>query len=219
MMLRLFNDKGFSIFTSGGLPWLAHLFQIERTSRKYSIRKIAAEYWRVPHVRPAQRANVGFLTAGGWPSLHREGGVFNIQLYFLVRRFDMTRKLVPFTLLILGLCFSASSCRKAPPIWSAESKSPDGKMIATARTYEQSGFGTGWTQTTVNLNWTAGSQPPALILAFSDGPSEPGGMNISMTWLTVTRLELIYKGRRPIDFQAVKCDGIDISVRDTSLSP
>jgi hypothetical protein len=121
--------------------------------------------------------------------------------------------------ILLGVCVSASSCRKLPPVWYAESKSPDGKMIATARTYDQSGFGTGWIQTTVNLNWTYGSQPPTMILAFSDGPSEPGGMNVTMTWLTATHLELTYKGRRPIDFQAVKCDGVDISVRDTSISP
>jgi hypothetical protein len=86
-------------------------------------------------------------------------------------------------------------------------------MIATASTYEQSGFGTGWVQTTVYLNWTKGSQPEMLILAFSDGPSETGGMNVGLKWLTPTHLELTYKGKRPLDFQAVKCGVVDISVR------
>jgi len=108
-----------------------------------------------------------------------------------------------------------SGC-KASPTWSAEARSPDGKMIATAITFEQSGFGTGWVHTTVYLNWTTGSQPKTLILAFSDGPGEPGGMNVGMKWLTPTHLELTYRGQRPLDFQAVKCDDADISVRDLS---
>jgi hypothetical protein len=87
-------------------------------------------------------------------------------------------------------------------------------MIATAETFEQSGFGTGWVQTTVYLNWTTGSQPKTLILAFSEGPAEPGGMNVGMKWLTPTHLELTYKGQRPLDFQAIKCDGVDIAVQD-----
>ena len=64
------------------------------------------------------------------------------------------------------------------------------------------------------LNWTTGSQPKLLILAFSDGPSVPGGMSVGMNWLTPTHLELTYKGQRPLDFQALKCRGVDISVRD-----
>jgi hypothetical protein len=34
--------------------------------------------------------------------------------------------------------------------------------------------------------------------------------------LTPKHLELTYKGRRMLDFQAVKCHGVDISVRDLS---
>lgn len=116
-------------------------------------------------------------------------------------------------LLVVGVCVSASGC-KAPPTWSAEARSPDGKMIATASTFEQSGFGTGWVQTTVYLNWTKGSQPKMLVLAFSDGPAGPGGMSVGMNWLTPTHLELTYKGQRALDFQAVKCEGVDISVQD-----
>jgi hypothetical protein len=117
------------------------------------------------------------------------------------------------SLIVVGICVLISGC-KASPTWSAESRSPDGKMIATAETFEQSGFGTGWVQTTVYLNWTTGSQPKTLILAFSEGPAEPGGMNVGMKWLTPTHLELTYKGQRPLDFQAIKCDGVDIAVQD-----
>ena len=114
-------------------------------------------------------------------------------------------------LLTVSACAWMSGC-KASPTWSAESRSPDGKMIATASTFEQSGFGTGWVQTTVYLNWTKGSQPKMLILAFSDGPSVPGGMNVGMDWLSPTHLELTYKERRPLDFQAARAGGVDISV-------
>jgi hypothetical protein len=120
--------------------------------------------------------------------------------------------------LILGVCFLLSGCMKggSETTWSAESRSPDGKRVATAFTVEQSGFGTGGGGTNVYLNWTAGSQRKLLVLAFSDGPSQPGGMNVGMNWLTPTHLELTYKGQRTLDFQAVKCYGVDISVRDTS---
>jgi hypothetical protein len=87
-------------------------------------------------------------------------------------------------------------------------------MIATARTIQTSGIGTGNPGTFVFLNWTTGSQSSTTILAFHDGPNEPGGMNVGINWLTPTHLELTYKGRRAFDFQAVKCDGVDISVRD-----
>lgn len=119
-------------------------------------------------------------------------------------------------LLILAVCISFSSCDGPKVNWSVESRSPDGKMIATARTIQTSGIGTGNPGTFVYLNWTKGSQSPTIILAFHDGPDEPGGMNVGMNWLTPTHLELTYKGRRAFDFQAVRCDGVDISVRDLS---
>lgn len=115
--------------------------------------------------------------------------------------------------LIVVLLLSACIKGGSETTWSAESRSPDGKRIASAFTVEQSGFGTGGGGTDVYLNFTAGSQSKLLILAFSDGPSVPGGMNVGLNWLSPTHLELAYKGERPLDFQAVKCYGVDISVR------
>lgn len=127
-----------------------------------------------------------------------------------------TRKCI--LLLIFGVCIWFSSCDGPKVNWSAESRSPDGKMIATARTIQTSGIGTGNPGTFVYLNWTKGSQSPTIILAFHDGPDEPGGMNVGMNWLTPTHLELTYKGRRSFEFQAVRCNGVDVSVRDLSTS-
>lgn len=100
-------------------------------------------------------------------------------------------------------------------IWSGESRSPDAKMLVTARAFNQSGFGTGWAETTVYLNWTTGSQPPILILAFSEWPAGPDGMKVRMKWLTPKHLELSFI-KQPLDFQAVKGDGVDISVREVT---
>lgn len=114
----------------------------------------------------------------------------------------------------LACCALLSGCRSAP-VWSGEAKSPDGKTIATASTFQDAGFLSGEAQTTVYLNWQVGSQSKTLILAYSDGPTAHD-MGVDMKWLTPTHLELSYKGQRSLDFQAVKCNGIDITTRDLS---
>ena len=118
-------------------------------------------------------------------------------------------------LVSLCACLWLVGCKNAPT-WSAESKSPDQKMIAKAETVDNGGFGTGFTQTAVFLNWANGSQKPKLILSFSGGPNVPGGMNVGINWISNAHLELVYNGARPIDFEAVRCDGIDITVRNSA---
>lgn len=110
--------------------------------------------------------------------------------------------------LIIG-CKSGSET-----LWSAESKSPDGQRLASARTIAQSGFGTGYIGTAVYLNWTAGSQPPVQILNLSYEHEVPQGItDVEMKWLSPTRLEVTYKGNPSVVFQAVKCGGVDILLR------
>jgi hypothetical protein len=123
-------------------------------------------------------------------------------------------------LLVLGFCISLSGCDGPNTSWSAESRSPNGKMIARAHTIQPGGMGIGNFGTFVDLNWTTGSQAPTVILAFSDGRDEPGDDTaVAMNWLSPTRLELTYKRHRTIDFEAIKCHGIDISVRDVTGEP
>ena len=121
-------------------------------------------------------------------------------------------------ILLLTFCVSVlmSGC-KASPTWSAEARSPDGKMVATAETFANGGFvAPGPPATLVYLNWTAGSQPKTLILALSGG-AEADDMKVGMNWLAPARLELTYKGtHRSVDFQAVKFAGVDITLRDFS---
>jgi len=118
-------------------------------------------------------------------------------------------------LLTFGACAFISGC-KASPIWSTESRSPDGKMAATAEAFTNGGFvAPGPPTARVYLKQTAGSQKAMLVFAFSEGP--PDGMQVNMNWLTPTHLELTYEGRHTIDFQAVKYAGVDISVRNTTV--
>ena len=119
-------------------------------------------------------------------------------------------------LLIFGFCVFASGCRDSPTS-SAEAQSPNGKVVATAKTFANSGFGGGGPTTTfVYLNWTSGSQSPMEILCLTGGSDTSVDTNVGMKWLTPTHLELTYKGNTTVDFEAVKWAGIDITVRDLS---
>ena len=123
-------------------------------------------------------------------------------------------------LLIVFVCAVVCGCERSKPAWSADSRSPDGRMIATAEGFDNGGFvAPGPNATFVYLNHTSGSQPRMLILAFSEGKAEPDAIQVEMHWLTPTHLQLSYKGQRTIDFQAVKYAGVDISVRQLSSQP
>src|SRR6516165_4439801 len=120
-------------------------------------------------------------------------------------------------LLVFGISLFLSSCKGSETTWSAEVRSPDGKMVASARTVENSGFGTGGGGTTVYLNWTTGSQAPTEIFDLADGPRLPGETVVKMKWLTPRHLELTYKGSpKDVGFQAVKWADVDISVKELS---
>ncbi len=133
-------------------------------------------------------------------------------------RFGSIRKST--SLLIFGICILLSGCKNSEQTWSAEAKSPDGKFVATARTLAPGGWGTGSPpETSVDLNWTTGSQGSAEILAFIPESDEPDSMSVGMNWLTPMHLELTYKGHPTFDFQAVKCRGVDITVRNLPSVP
>jgi len=123
------------------------------------------------------------------------------------------------SLITAAVCVLLSGCKGegSETIWSAEARSPDGSRVASARTVANSGFGTGYIWTAVYLISTKGSQPPTSILQLSDTFEKPSDeITVEMKWLTPTHLELTYKGHQTLDFQAVKCFGVDISVRDLS---
>ena len=126
------------------------------------------------------------------------------------------RSTIAFCLVFVVAVF-ACGCSGSQAIWSAELKSPDGKMLATARATAQSGFGTGYIWTNVYLSGTNGSQSSMEILGLSDMTEKPEATSIEMKWLTPTHLQLAYNGDyQTITFQAVKYANIDISIRNTS---
>jgi len=122
-------------------------------------------------------------------------------------------------LIIIAVCVLGSGCQNVGTTWSAEVRSPDGLWLATARSQQWGGPGTAHDATNVYLKWIKGSQPPTQVLGFSH---QYATMNLKMEWLTPTHLEVTYGvsarsgDHVSLDFQAVKCGGIDISVRDLS---
>jgi hypothetical protein len=119
---------------------------------------------------------------------------------------------------MVGACFLISGCRSAQTIWSAESRSPDGKVVASARAIARNqGLSIiSGTDTDVYLKWASGSRGDTSILQLADATDDPVNTRVEMNWLSPTHLELSFKGNQTIEFQAVKWAGIDISVRDPS---
>jgi hypothetical protein len=107
-----------------------------------------------------------------------------------------------------------AACNSDSKVWSLELKSPDGKHVAYARSDIFGGFGTDGAQTTVDLNWTEGSQKPVGVLTLPDAPRVPKQQTIlQMKWLSPTDLELDYSGNEEPLFQAVKCYGVNIVLK------
>jgi hypothetical protein len=120
-------------------------------------------------------------------------------------------------LLTLAICVLMSGCGGSA-IWSAESRSPDGKVLAKARTAATSGGLSilSSTDTKVYLKWATGSRTDTSVLELADASDAPVDTQVEMNWLTPTHLELTIKGNQTVVFQAIKWFGIDISVHDLS---
>jgi hypothetical protein len=116
-------------------------------------------------------------------------------------------------LLSISLCALISGCRDVVTIWSTEVPSPDGQWHAIASTDEYGGPGTAGLQTAVSLKASKGSQTPIQILLFTQNEKS---IDLKMSWLSPSHLEVTYKEHPSLDFQVIKCAGIEISVRDLS---
>ena len=122
-------------------------------------------------------------------------------------------------LIIIGVCALVSGCQDVATIWTAETRSPDGYWIASARTDQHGGPGTAGLYTSVYLKRANVSQAPIEVLGFSVGElaSQSGTLNLTMKWETPSHLDVTYNGHAAtLYFQVVKCAGIDISTRDVS---
>ena len=114
---------------------------------------------------------------------------------------------------ILAVCAFVSGCNDSSIVWSGESQSPDKHFVASARTEQYSGLGTAGVFTTVYLKQSG--QSPVMILNLSNESAYPLGITVvNMTWITPSHLSVTYKGHATIDFQAIKCAGVEISVEE-----
>jgi hypothetical protein len=122
------------------------------------------------------------------------------------------------SLAMIVICVLLSGCQDVRTIWSAEARSPDGYWLASARTIEHSGPGTAGRESSVYLKRVQDSSPPLTILGFFHHENDPSTeINLAMKWVSATHLEVTYNGRAAsLEFQAVKFDGVEISVRDIS---
>ena len=87
-------------------------------------------------------------------------------------------------MVLAAIYLSVCGCKNPQSVWTAESKSPDGKMVATAQAFANGGFGvSGAPATFVYLNWATGSQKPKEILELSNESDTPEGESIGIKWL------------------------------------
>jgi hypothetical protein len=95
-------------------------------------------------------------------------------------------------LLTLAICIFMSGCWGSRAIWFAESRSPDGKVLANARVIATNGGLSiqSITDTKVSLKWATGSSMDALVLELADASDNPVDTQVEMKWLTPTHMEL-----------------------------
>jgi hypothetical protein len=124
-------------------------------------------------------------------------------------------------LIIVTLCLLVMGCRRTGPgpatTWLAKARSPDGNWLAMAGNQQWIGPGITSYGTTVYLKWK-GPQPSTEVLVFSN-PYEK--MHLKMEWITSTHLKVIYAPLIPVDqvvvdYQVIKCAGVQISIQEVT---
>jgi hypothetical protein len=151
-----------------------------------------------------------------WEPIGVKGGKSGVR--WLQGDYVRVRKAI--SLITIAVCVLLCGCRGGPTtIWSTESRSPNGYWVAVARSEQWSGPGNAYRATTVDLKRTNGSTPPTQILLSSH---ESPTIDLKMEWISPVHLNVTYGEHTTfgkhvsLDFQVVKCAGIEISVRDLS---
>jgi hypothetical protein len=125
-----------------------------------------------------------------------------------------------FLVFIVIFALGVSGCGGPDTIWQTEVGSPDGRWLASAKTEETSGFGTGLLETDVYMKWVKDSKDPENVLVLvHDGKSESKTLDLSLKWVTPSHLDVSYNGHARVDFQVVKLGDVDISLHDLSNMP
>jgi len=121
-------------------------------------------------------------------------------------------------LIAVAFVVLGSGCGGPATMWSTEVKSPDGRWLAFARGQQWSGPGNDYEATSVYLQWA--KRRPTEILEFSDQYATT--VNVKMEWISPSHLNVVYAPSSgstddvSIDFQAIKCAGVDITIQGVS---
>jgi hypothetical protein len=110
---------------------------------------------------------------------------------------------------IVGGCGSATQT-----VWSVESKSPDGRWVATAKTDQTSGPANAFAYTEVELKSATRSDSAVTILGF---PAESlGNSNTApeLEWIASRHLQVSFRCTPKFDTHVIRYAGIEISVRE-----
>lgn len=107
-------------------------------------------------------------------------------------------------------------------VWKTQLTSPDGQWIASARTIQNGGFGSGDIGTVVYLHRKGDTRPPQEIIEFDGGAvahsyvldnvaNRGGGISLALRWVTPTKLVVTYKSNPRIELQVVKFQDVEIT--------
>lgn len=107
-------------------------------------------------------------------------------------------------------------------VWKTQLTSPDGQWIASARTIQNGGFGSGDIATVVYLHQKDDARSQQEIIVFDGGAvahsyvldniaNRGGGIGLTMRWATPTHLIVTYHSNPTIDFQVVKLQDVEIT--------
>ena len=107
-------------------------------------------------------------------------------------------------------------------VWKIQLPSPDGQWIASVRTIQNGGFGSGDISTIVYLHRMGDAHPPQDIIDLDGGAvahsyvldnvaNRGGGIGLAMRWAAPTHLVVTYQSNPTINFQVVKLQDVEIT--------
>ena len=115
-----------------------------------------------------------------------------------------------FIAIVAAVLLTSCGCKETPDTdWSEQVVSPDGAWTAKASNQRGGGMGAAYNDATVRLQRRAGPTEEINILSFSN---ESQAADLKMDWIDSKHLTVSYPSYATIDFQAIKCAGINISV-------
>lgn len=115
---------------------------------------------------------------------------------------------------LIVLCAAAACVSATETIWSADSKSPDGLWVATARTDQTSGPGINSVYNEVSLRNTSRSTQTETIAVYN-ADSTRSHDPPKLEWIGPTHLLLSFQCTPTMDTQVVKYAGVEISFKET----